>query len=41
MITIMFSFIQDQEQGTPLHAAAYLGNVHIMEILISSGNRRS
>ncbi|KAM6928312.1 serine/threonine-protein phosphatase 6 regulatory ankyrin repeat subunit C-like [Xenentodon cancila] len=28
---------QDQEQSTPLHAAAYLGDVYVMELLISSG----
>ncbi|XP_042262853.1 serine/threonine-protein phosphatase 6 regulatory ankyrin repeat subunit C isoform X1 [Thunnus maccoyii] len=27
----------DQEQCTPLHAAAYLGDVHIMDLLITSG----
>uniref|UniRef100_UPI003AAD9DCE serine/threonine-protein phosphatase 6 regulatory ankyrin repeat subunit C isoform X1 n=2 Tax=Centroberyx gerrardi TaxID=166262 RepID=UPI003AAD9DCE len=27
----------DQEQSTPLHAAAYLGDVHIMDLLITSG----
>ncbi|KAM9859110.1 serine/threonine-protein phosphatase 6 regulatory ankyrin repeat subunit C [Aulostomus maculatus] len=27
----------DQEQSTPLHAAAYLGDVQIMDLLISSG----
>uniref|UniRef100_A0A3B4WTX7 Ankyrin repeat domain 52 n=1 Tax=Seriola lalandi dorsalis TaxID=1841481 RepID=A0A3B4WTX7_SERLL len=26
----------DQEQSTPLHAAAYLGDVHIMDLLITS-----
>lgn len=29
---------QDQEQSTPLHAAAYLGDVHIMDLLINSGS---
>lgn len=28
---------QDQEQSTPLHAASYLGDVHIMELLLASG----
>uniref|UniRef100_A0A8C2D804 Ankyrin repeat domain 52a n=1 Tax=Cyprinus carpio TaxID=7962 RepID=A0A8C2D804_CYPCA len=28
---------QDQERRTPLHAAAWLGDVHIMELLISAG----
>uniref|UniRef100_A0A3Q2P2S6 Ankyrin repeat domain 52 n=1 Tax=Fundulus heteroclitus TaxID=8078 RepID=A0A3Q2P2S6_FUNHE len=28
---------QDQEQSTPLHAAAYLGDVHVMELLINAG----
>ncbi|XP_073324673.1 serine/threonine-protein phosphatase 6 regulatory ankyrin repeat subunit C [Pagrus major] len=27
----------DQEQSTPLHAAAYLGDVHTMDLLITSG----
>uniref|UniRef100_A0AAQ5YC43 Ankyrin repeat domain 52 n=1 Tax=Amphiprion ocellaris TaxID=80972 RepID=A0AAQ5YC43_AMPOC len=27
----------DQEQSTPLHAAAYLGDVHVMDLLISAG----
>uniref|UniRef100_A0A8C5HQA6 Serine/threonine-protein phosphatase 6 regulatory ankyrin repeat subunit C-like n=1 Tax=Gouania willdenowi TaxID=441366 RepID=A0A8C5HQA6_GOUWI len=27
----------DQEESTPLHAAAYLGDTHIMDLLISSG----
>uniref|UniRef100_A0A8C7GRL0 Ankyrin repeat domain 52 n=1 Tax=Oncorhynchus kisutch TaxID=8019 RepID=A0A8C7GRL0_ONCKI len=29
---------QDQERRTPLHAAACLGDVHIMDLLINSGN---
>ncbi|XP_043978158.1 serine/threonine-protein phosphatase 6 regulatory ankyrin repeat subunit C-like isoform X2 [Gambusia affinis] len=28
---------QDQDQSTPLHAAAYLGDVHVMELLINAG----
>lgn len=32
-----FLFAQDKEQGTPLHAAAYLGDVNTMELLIASG----
>uniref|UniRef100_A0A8C5HT21 Serine/threonine-protein phosphatase 6 regulatory ankyrin repeat subunit C-like n=1 Tax=Gouania willdenowi TaxID=441366 RepID=A0A8C5HT21_GOUWI len=37
--TLMFyNFcFQDQEESTPLHAAAYLGDTHIMDLLISSG----
>lgn len=31
-------FVKDKEQGTPLHAAAYLGDVNTMELLIASGN---
>uniref|UniRef100_A0A3Q2ZKB9 Ankyrin repeat domain 52 n=1 Tax=Hippocampus comes TaxID=109280 RepID=A0A3Q2ZKB9_HIPCM len=27
----------DHEQSTPLHAAAYLGDIHIMELLITAG----
>ncbi|XP_029287338.1 LOW QUALITY PROTEIN: serine/threonine-protein phosphatase 6 regulatory ankyrin repeat subunit C [Cottoperca gobio] len=29
--------LQDQEQSSPLHAAAYLGDVNIMDLLITSG----
>uniref|UniRef100_H3BVT9 Ankyrin repeat domain 52 n=1 Tax=Tetraodon nigroviridis TaxID=99883 RepID=H3BVT9_TETNG len=29
----------DQEQSTPLHAASYLGDVHIMELIIASGRK--
>lgn len=28
---------QDQEQSTPLHVASYLGDVHIMELILASG----
>lgn len=28
---------QDQERRTPLHAAACVGDVHIMDLLIESG----
>uniref|UniRef100_A0A8C7MWU7 Ankyrin repeat domain 52 n=1 Tax=Oncorhynchus kisutch TaxID=8019 RepID=A0A8C7MWU7_ONCKI len=31
------SLLQDQERRTPLHAAACLGDVHIMDLLINSG----
>lgn len=34
-----FLFAQDKEQGTPLHAAAYLGDVNTMELLIASGKK--
>uniref|UniRef100_A0A8C8IQK4 Ankyrin repeat domain 52 n=1 Tax=Oncorhynchus tshawytscha TaxID=74940 RepID=A0A8C8IQK4_ONCTS len=48
-IPFYFSFLQDsyfflyfqypdQERRTPLHAAACLGDVHIMDLLINSGN---
>lgn len=33
--------IQDKEQGTPLHAAAYLGDANTMELLIASGKTLS
>lgn len=29
--------LQDQEQSTPLHAASFLGDVDIMELLLASG----
>lgn len=29
---------QDQERRTPLHAAACVGDVHIMDLLIESGD---
>lgn len=29
--------LQDQERRTPLHAAACVGDVHIMDLLIESG----
>uniref|UniRef100_A0A3Q2QDF2 Ankyrin repeat domain 52 n=1 Tax=Fundulus heteroclitus TaxID=8078 RepID=A0A3Q2QDF2_FUNHE len=32
-----YFMFQDQEQSTPLHAAAYLGDVHVMELLINAG----
>lgn len=35
--SLFFLFAQDQEQSTPLHAAAYLGDVHTMDLLIASG----
>lgn len=31
--------LQDQERRTPLHAAACVGDVHIMDLLIESGER--
>lgn len=31
------SLIQDSEKRTPLHAAAYLGDAEIIELLILSG----
>lgn len=35
---VLCTFIlQDQERRTPLHAAACVGDVHIMDILIESG----
>lgn len=34
-----FVLAQDKEQGTPLHAAAYLGDVNTMELLIASGKK--
>lgn len=33
----LLQFVQDQEQSTPLHAAAYLGDVRTMDLLIVSG----
>lgn len=32
-------FAQDKEHGTPLHAAAYLGDANTMELLIASGRK--
>lgn len=32
-----FLFFQDNEKRTPLHAAAYLGDAEIIELLILSG----
>ncbi len=32
-------FAQDQEQSTPLHAAAYLGDVNTIDLLIASGRK--
>lgn len=37
---IYFFKSQDQEQSTPLHAAAYMGDVIVMDLLISSGKRQ-
>lgn len=37
---IFFLKSQDQEQSTPLHAAAYMGDVIVMDLLISSGKRQ-
>lgn len=34
---IFFLIPQDQERRTPLHAAACVGDVHIMDLLIESG----
>lgn len=31
--------LQDQERRTPLHAAACVGDVHIMDLLIESGKK--
>lgn len=36
---IFLCFAKDQEQSTPLHAAAYLGDVHTMDLLIASGRK--
>lgn len=36
---IVWFISQDQEQSTPLHAAAYLGDVHTMDLLITSGRK--
>lgn len=38
---IVLCFVQDQEQSTPLHAAAYLGDVHTMDLLIASGRKNN
>ncbi len=38
-IVCLSFFSQDQEQSTPLHAAAYLGDVQIMDLLITSGRK--
>lgn len=32
--------LQDQERRTPLHAAACVGDVHVMDLLIESGEPR-
>lgn len=36
----MFAIVvlKDQERRTPLHAAAWLGDVHIMDLLITAGD---
>lgn len=36
-IVFLFAFLQDNEKRTPLHAAAYLGDAEIIELLILSG----
>lgn len=36
MIDYVF-ILQDQERRTPLHAAACVGDVHIMDLLIEAG----
>lgn len=36
-ITLLGSSLQDNEKRTPLHAAAYLGDTEILELLILSG----
>lgn len=36
-ITLLGSSLQDNEKRTPLHAAAYLGDAEILELLILSG----
>lgn len=38
-IYLFVSFDQDQEQSTPLHAAAYLGDVLTIDLLIASGRK--
>lgn len=35
----ILNVFQDQQQSTPLHVAAYLGDVHIMDLLIASGRK--
>lgn len=38
MYLVKYVFIlQDQERRTPLHAAACVGDVHVMDLLIESG----
>ena len=37
-MAVICLFSQDQDRRTPLHAAACLGDVHIMDLLINSGN---
>lgn len=36
IIFVIVAF-KDQERRTPLHAAAWLGDVHIMDLLITAG----
>lgn len=36
-----FSLYKDNEKRTPLHAAAYLGDAEIIELLILSGKHTS
>uniref|UniRef100_A0AAZ3NP69 Serine/threonine-protein phosphatase 6 regulatory ankyrin repeat subunit A n=1 Tax=Oncorhynchus tshawytscha TaxID=74940 RepID=A0AAZ3NP69_ONCTS len=38
-MTLLGSSLQDNEKRTPLHAAAYLGDAEILELLILSGAR--
>ncbi|XP_029599863.1 serine/threonine-protein phosphatase 6 regulatory ankyrin repeat subunit B-like isoform X2 [Salmo trutta] len=38
-ITLLGSSLQDNEKRTPLHAATYLGDTEILELLILSGAR--
>lgn len=37
MVFVSYTPAQDQERRTPLHAAAYIGDVAILELLILSG----
>jgi len=39
VIKNFLNFFQDNEKRTPLHAAAYLGDAEIIELLILSGKR--
>lgn len=39
LIFFLCLFAQDQEQSTPLHAAAYMGDVQTMDLLIASGQK--